>query len=92
MAHHVSLARGARANLVSCPPTQQDSIVSPDPKTGGTRAKDHCHAMQLDNGSPPCTARSIQEGTSTWRAISMAKTTSPPYCVVRFIERIDNSS
>ena len=60
-------------------------------KSGGTRARDHCHAMQKDASSPPCTAITILEGSGISRGISMAKTISPPYCVVRFIERIDNS-
>ena len=61
-------------------------------KYAGDPSKGHCHAMQLEQSSPPCTFVTILQGSGSSKKISMAKTTSPPYCVVRFIERIDNSS
>jgi hypothetical protein len=52
----------------------------------------HCHQLELDAESPPCDDIWITEGTYQTRSIS-TKTADhmPPWCVVRFIERIDNS-
>jgi len=60
--------------------------------TGNLGVKTHCHAIVRDDPYPPCANTWIDEGQyeSTSLSINTANHL-PPWCVVRFIERIDNS-
>ena len=61
--------------------------------TGNLNKKVHCHTISRDDPYPPCANTWIDEGQyeSTSLSINTANHL-PPWCVVRFIERIDNSS
>ena len=61
--------------------------------TGNTGQKSHCHALAKDASSPPCGKIDIEEGT--WQTVELSIQPTdhlPPWCVVRFIERYDNSA
>lgn len=52
----------------------------------------HCHAIQRDPASTPCGTTFVDEGTWDTTVLGIAENKAlPPYRVVRFIERIDNS-
>jgi len=59
---------------------------------GGTT--EHCHALERDAyPPPPCGYVQIDEGT--WQSMYLSTSVvdhQPPYCVLRFIERYDNSA
>jgi len=54
---------------------------------------EHCHVLQRNAyPTPPCGYTQIDEGT--WQSIYLSTNVAdhrPPYCVLRFIERYDNS-
>ncbi|MFW6145745.1 MAG: hypothetical protein ACOC7R_00260 [Planctomycetota bacterium] len=59
-------------------------------EAGGTTS--HCHTLRRDNEPECCSVIQIDEGT--WNSVTLGLSGSahlPPYCVVRFIERVDNS-
>lgn len=59
--------------------------------TGGTTQ--HCHAMYREVASPPCPDVQIDEAPYNTIHLSAGQTSHlPPWCVVRFIERYDNSA
>ena len=59
-------------------------------KTGG--AAEHCHTLLKDNETDTCSIIQINEGQWESHIIGIvAADGRPPFCVVRFIERVDNS-
>jgi len=62
-------------------------------ETGNLGGKTHCHALARDASSPPCGSVHVDEGA--WQTTYLSVSTAdhlPPWCVVRFIERYDNSA
>lgn len=58
--------------------------------TGGSA--EHCHAIQRNPASTPCGSTFIDEGTWNTMMIGIANRTAyPPFRVVKFIRRMDNS-
>ncbi len=59
----------------------------------GQGVKEHCHAISIDAENPPCGSTNIDTGTWETREMSSQKANHlPPWTVVRFIERYDNSA
>jgi hypothetical protein len=61
--------------------------------TGNLGTKTHCHSILRDATTPPCGETTIDEGT--WQTVDLSIQPTdhlPPWCVVRFIERYDNSA
>jgi hypothetical protein len=60
---------------------------------GNQGRKTHAHALQKNQPDPPATPVWFENGTYPTIAVNSALTNHlPPWCVVRFIERIDNSA